>query len=90
MSKTYETRIQPNGQPRTKGMRNPIQEYATQGTHGGPMRDRRERRPKDARRSWKGEEWGYTLMELVAAIGWVSFIAVMVSIVAVALYRSGK
>lgn len=24
---------------------------------GGPMRDRRERRPKDARRSWKREDW---------------------------------
>jgi hypothetical protein len=45
------------GQPRTKGIRSAIQQYATQGTHGGPMRAKQDRRVQDARRSWKAEVW---------------------------------
>ena len=46
-----------NKPPRKKGMRNPAQKYAVMGTKGGPMRDRRERRMKDARKSFTREEW---------------------------------
>jgi hypothetical protein len=38
-------------------MRNASVAYATLGCKGGPMRDRRERRMKDAKRSWKREDW---------------------------------
>ena len=58
MSKTYETRIQPNGKPRTKGLRNPIVEAMREvNATGGPMRDKRDRRTKDHKRSWKSEDW---------------------------------
>lgn len=43
--------------PRKKGLRNSVVKYALLGCKGGPMRDRRERRSKDARRSFKNEEW---------------------------------
>lgn len=46
-----------NKPPRKKGLRNAAQHYAVHGTKGGPMRDRRERRMKDAKRSFKREEW---------------------------------
>ena len=49
-----ETFIQANGTPRTKGIRNPGI-VAANARKGGPMRDRRNRRPKDARRN---REWG--------------------------------
>ncbi len=48
-----ETFIQSNGMPRTKGIRNP-NVVAAQGRRGGKMRDRRDRRPNDARRN---REW---------------------------------
>ena len=50
------TKIQQNGTPRTKGIRNALVLSAI-ACKGGPMRDRRERRVNDARRSWKKEEW---------------------------------
>jgi len=48
MSKTI--RYDNKGNPRTKGIRNPSVMYAMLGCKGGAMRDRRERRSKDARR----------------------------------------
>jgi hypothetical protein len=52
-----ETTINAKGQPRTKGIRSAIQQYAVQGTKGGPMRAKQDRRSQDARRSWKQEVW---------------------------------
>jgi hypothetical protein len=51
-----ETKIQPNGTPRTKGMRNAY--VASANAHkSAPMRDKRNRRPQDARRTreWRDE-----------------------------------
>lgn len=48
-----ETFIQSNGMPRTKGIRNPYV-AAARAHKSAPMRDRRSRRPKDARRT---KEW---------------------------------
>lgn len=60
MSRHKETKIQPNGEPRTKGIRNPIVEAMREvNASGGPMRDRRERRTKDAGRSWR-KDWDNT------------------------------
>lgn len=45
-----------NGIPRTKGIRNPF--VASANAHKSTtMRDRRDRRANDARRSWKREDW---------------------------------
>jgi len=49
-----ETRIQADGTPRTKGIRNPHVASAN-AHHASPMRHKTERRAKDARR--KREEW---------------------------------
>lgn len=51
-----ETKIQADGTPRTKGMRN--SQVASANAHKStPMRDRRNRRPEDARRTreWRDE-----------------------------------
>jgi hypothetical protein len=46
-----DTHFDSNDNPRTKGIRNPIQQAMFRvNASGGPLRDRRERRPKDARR----------------------------------------
>jgi hypothetical protein len=45
-----------NGVPRTKGIRNAF--VASAGVrNAAPMRDKRDRRAKDAKRSWKNEVW---------------------------------
>jgi len=49
-----ETKIQANGMPRTKGIRNPHLASAL-AHNNGRMRHKTERRAKDARR--KREEW---------------------------------
>jgi hypothetical protein len=52
----HETKIQPNGTPRTKGIRNA--HVASANAHKNTtMRDRRNRRPGDARRTreWRDE-----------------------------------
>lgn len=51
-----ETKTGQDGNPRTKGIRNAIVAVAM-AKRGGPMRDRRDRRPKDARRHFTREEW---------------------------------
>ena len=48
--------IDPSNPPRLKGKRNPAVIPAVTRNSGGPMRDRRMRRSKDARRSWQREE----------------------------------
>lgn len=51
-----ETNIQSNGMPRTKGIRNPF--VASANAHKQTtIKDKRDRKSKDARKSWKREEW---------------------------------
>ena len=53
-----ETHYDSNDDPRTKGIRNPIQQaMRAVNASGGYLRDRRERRPKDTRNSWQGDQY---------------------------------
>jgi hypothetical protein len=54
---------------------------------GGAMRDRRNRRSKDARKSWKNEQWGYTLYELIISL---SFLTILVLLLVVVIHFIAK
>lgn len=63
MSRTIKTKYgagittyNEKGEARTKGMRNPFAEIM-RGQKGGPMQDRRNKRSKDAKHSWRAESW---------------------------------
>ena len=47
------TRIQSNGQPRTKGLRNPLVAYATFGCKGGSHRNSRDKRSAQKERRFE-------------------------------------
>jgi hypothetical protein len=47
------TRIQQNGQPRTKGIRNPLVAYATFGCKGGSHKNPRDKRAAQKERRYE-------------------------------------
>ena len=43
--------------PKGERERNPLVLAMMQATHASPMKDRRDKRSKDRKKSWKNEEW---------------------------------